>query len=86
MMSAYRGYTQGMNNMIPTAVSEVIEALGKLCIGLWLAVSLVGLGIGVRRCGRDWRRNDWYGVRFCTFMGQQRYHETQAAKKYGFVS
>ncbi len=45
MMSAYRGYTQGMNNMIPTAVSEVIEALGKLCIGLWLAVSLVGLGI-----------------------------------------
>ncbi len=45
MMSAYRGYSQGMNNMIPTAVSEVVEALGKLCMGLWLAVTFIGRGI-----------------------------------------
>ena len=45
MMSAYRGYTQGMNNMIPTAVSEVVEALGKLCIGLWLASYLIPMGV-----------------------------------------
>lgn len=45
MMSAYRGYTQGMNNMVPTAVSEVAEAVGKLGVGLWLAVYFVGYGV-----------------------------------------
>lgn len=32
--SAYRGYFQGLQNMVPTAVSQVIESLGKLSIGL----------------------------------------------------
>ena len=35
---AIRGYFQGHQNMVPTAVSEVIEALGKLAIGLALAL------------------------------------------------
>ena len=29
-MSAYRGYYEGLHNMYPTAVSDIIEALGKL--------------------------------------------------------
>lgn len=33
-MSAYRGYYEGLRNMVPTAISQVIEALGKLVIGL----------------------------------------------------
>jgi stage V sporulation protein B len=40
--SAYRGYFQGNHNMIPTAVSEVIESSGKLFVGLtaiWFAVN-----------------------------------------------
>lgn len=32
-MSAYRGYYEGMRNMYPTAVSNIIEALGKLLLG-----------------------------------------------------
>ncbi|MGN0492838.1 MAG: polysaccharide biosynthesis C-terminal domain-containing protein, partial [Acutalibacteraceae bacterium] len=32
-MSSYRGYYQGLNNMLPTAASEVTEALCKLCLG-----------------------------------------------------
>ena len=36
--SAFRGYFQGRQNMFPTAISEVIEALGKLCIGIFAAV------------------------------------------------
>ena len=32
--SAYRGYFQGLQNMVPTAVSQVIESVGKLGIGL----------------------------------------------------
>lgn len=35
--SAVRGYFQGHQNMVPTAVSQIIEALGKLFIGLVLA-------------------------------------------------
>ena len=35
-MSTYRGYYEGMQNMVPTAVSQVIEALSKLFIGLGL--------------------------------------------------
>ncbi len=34
LMSAYRGYYEGLNNMTPTGVSQVIEAAFKLIIGL----------------------------------------------------
>lgn len=33
-MSTYRGYYEGLQNMIPTAVSEVVEASSKLVFGL----------------------------------------------------
>ncbi len=42
-MGCFRGFFQGHSNMRPTAVSQVIEALGKLVIGLplvWVAVRL----------------------------------------------
>ena len=35
--SAYRGYFQGLNNMTPTAISQIIGAVGKLFIGLIVA-------------------------------------------------
>ncbi len=34
MISAYRGYFQGLQYMTPTAVSQLLEQVGKLCIGL----------------------------------------------------
>lgn len=43
MMSSGRGYYEGLNNMLPTAVSEVIEALGKLFLGLGFAFLTVRL-------------------------------------------
>lgn len=36
--SAYRGYFQGLKNMLPTAVSQIIGAIGKLFIGILVAV------------------------------------------------
>ncbi|MBE7040034.1 MAG: hypothetical protein E7398_04845 [Ruminococcaceae bacterium] len=45
VLSAFRGYFQGMSNMVPTAFSEVIEALGKLLVGLFLAYILMPTGI-----------------------------------------
>lgn len=44
LMSAYRGYYEGTRNMIPTAASQIIEALGKLIIGLGTAVAVVKIG------------------------------------------
>lgn len=37
LLACMRGYTQGQGNMTPTAVSQVLEALCKVCIGLPLA-------------------------------------------------
>ncbi len=37
IMSAYRGYYEGLRNMTPTAISQVLEALGKLVFGYGLA-------------------------------------------------
>ena len=37
LSSAMRGYFQGKGNMIPTAISQVVESAGKLAFGLLLA-------------------------------------------------
>lgn len=44
VVSAVRGYYQGLSNMVPTAVSQIIEAMGKLIFGLGLAWYLMGAG------------------------------------------
>ncbi len=51
VMSAYRGYFQGLQNMIPTAVSEVIEALGKLVVGYALAYFWLWKGVEYSSAG-----------------------------------
>ena len=43
-LSALRGYSQGHMNMTPTSVSQIIEALCKLVIGLSLAYALTKAG------------------------------------------
>ena len=37
LISAYRGFFQGQSNMTPTSVSQVLEALTRLLVGLGLA-------------------------------------------------
>lgn len=44
LLACMRGYTQGQGNMKPTAVSQVLEALLKLGIGLPLAWYLLHIG------------------------------------------
>ena len=41
LMSTYRGFFQGQSNMTPTSVSQVIEAIVKLVIGLGAAFLLL---------------------------------------------
>lgn len=42
IMSTYRGYYEGLNNMYPTAISQVIESVGKLVFGLVLSYYVIG--------------------------------------------
>ena len=44
LMCAYRGYMQGMQQMVPTAISQVVEQGGKLAVGLTLAFMLLDAG------------------------------------------
>ncbi|MWC28782.1 stage V sporulation protein B [Paenibacillus sp. MMS18-CY102] len=43
--SVYRAYFQGMQNMIPTAVSQVIETVIRIIIALTLAAALLPYGL-----------------------------------------
>ncbi|MDK2801582.1 MAG: stage sporulation protein [Clostridiales bacterium] len=63
LMSAYRGYFQGLQNMVPTAISEVIEALGKLIIGYLLAYLWISRGKEYAAAGAI------LGVSTGTFLG-----------------
>ncbi len=47
-MSAYRGYMQGQRHMLPTAVSQLIEQVGKVAIALPLAA------LGMAKGGVVW--------------------------------
>ncbi len=46
VMSAFRGYAQGHSNMIPTTVSQIIEAFFKMVAGLLLAVVVLRVATG----------------------------------------
>ena len=41
VISAIRGHTQGLGNMVPTAVSQIIESTAKLAVGLTACVLLL---------------------------------------------
>lgn len=45
--SAIRGYFQGNQMMLPTAISQVIEAVGKLLLGLGFAIIAINKGYSV---------------------------------------
>lgn len=44
ILSAYRGYFQGKSNMIPTAITQILEATIKIVIGTTLAFLLLNCG------------------------------------------
>ncbi|ABR47583.1 polysaccharide biosynthesis protein [Alkaliphilus metalliredigens QYMF] len=46
LMSAFRGYFQGMEVMFPTAISQITEQSGRVIIGVVLAYTYINQGIG----------------------------------------
>ena len=50
VMSAYRGFLQGQRNMVPTAVSQLIEQIGRVFVALplaYLGMRKGGIALGV---------------------------------------
>jgi len=45
IVSVFRGYFQGYQNMIPTAISQILEQCGRVIVGVGLAYLLVAKGI-----------------------------------------
>ena len=41
LMSTFRGFFQGQSNMLPTSISQVLEAITKLIVGIAAAVILL---------------------------------------------
>ncbi len=44
LVSAYRGYYEGMRNMVPTSISEIVEAFVKLSVGYSFAYFVMNYG------------------------------------------
>lgn len=45
IMSSFRGFFQGLHNMYPSAVSEILEQIGRVVVGVSLAYFLLPYGI-----------------------------------------
>lgn len=45
LTSSFRGYYEGLRNMYPTGISQVVEALAKLICGLTLAYLAISMGM-----------------------------------------
>ncbi len=46
IMGAFRGYFQGMQNMAPTAISQLLESFTRVIVGVGLAAVLLKHGLG----------------------------------------
>ena len=51
VLTAFRGYFQGYQNMLPTAVSQILEQVLKLVLGLTFAFLLMPKGVGFGAMG-----------------------------------
>ncbi|QEK11080.1 polysaccharide biosynthesis protein [Crassaminicella thermophila] len=51
IMAAYRGYFQGLQDMVPTAISQIIEQFGRTVVGILLAIFLLKKGTKMAAAG-----------------------------------
>jgi stage V sporulation protein B len=51
IMSVYRGFFQGMHNMTPTGISQIVEQIGRVLFGVGLVAILLPKGIEVAAGG-----------------------------------
>ena len=73
LMSAYRGFLQGQRNMVPTAVSQLIEQIGRVFVALPLAtIGMAKGGIALGVAGALLGSTIAEGVSLCYMLLQHR--------------
>ncbi len=45
LISTYKGYYEGLHNMVPTAVSEIVESTGKVIFGIGLCYTVMTISL-----------------------------------------
>jgi len=70
IMSAYRGYFQGLQNMKPTAISQIIEQFGRVVLGLALAYILLDKSVEIAAAGATFgaTAGAFFGAILMTFI------------------
>lgn len=63
IMSAFRGYYQGENNMVPTAISQIFEQLFRVVSGLYMSYKLMDISVAKAAGGAS------FGGSVGAFMG-----------------
>ena len=51
IMAAFRGYFQGMQNMVPTGLSQIVEQIFRVVFGLLLAYLFITMGVEYAAAG-----------------------------------
>ena len=74
MMASFRGFFQGLQNMNPTAISQVVEQLFRVSAGLTLAVVLVDRGLEYAAAGASFGATAGSVVGLLTVVGLFLYH------------
>lgn len=77
VMSAYRGYLQGRRHMLPTAVSQLIEQVGKVAIALPLAAFGSYWGVHMGAAGALLGSTIGEGAALIYMMAQKKKHDPE---------
>jgi len=73
--SAYRGYFQGLQNMLPTAMSQTLEQIVRVCLGFWAALYFLPRGIAFAAMGLAFGMLAGEVVGFLAIAMQYRWHK-----------
>lgn len=84
LMSSFRGFYQGKDNMVPTAISQVIEQLFKLIFGLILtkyALKMYGVAVAAGAAQSGGSIGAFFGFLFLLFVFLFNFRKYRAEEK-----
>lgn len=79
IMTVYRGFFQGFQNMTPSAISQILEQIGRVVVGVGLAILFLNKGIEYSAGGAAFGAAAGGVIGCCYLSG--RYHKIK--KSYG---
>jgi stage V sporulation protein B len=73
VMAAYRGFFQGQQQMLPTALSQIAEQIGRVAVALLLVVALLPMGLEYAAAGASFgaAAGAFFGLAFLLVLWQR---------------